>query len=125
MGKSTPTQYGFFVRHEEEGRDLSRPFHVIGRHVGEDALGKPKEEILFGVLVNQTPSSFFVDKDKLPPIAANEEIVFSAYAQVNKSDNESDRILWDPTIRRKSYRNPGDNPRDGSVVLDPIGSHIC
>ncbi len=43
--------------------------------------------------------------------------------QVNKSDNESDRILWDPTIRRKSYRNPGDDPRDGSVVLDPIGSH--
>ncbi len=45
------------------------------------------------------------------------------YTQVNKSDNESDRILWDPTIRRKSYRNPGDDPRDGSVVLDPIGSH--
>jgi hypothetical protein len=43
--------------------------------------------------------------------------------QVNKSDNESDRILWDPIIRRKSYRNPGDDSRDGSVVLDPIGSH--
>jgi hypothetical protein len=69
----------FFVCHEEEGRDLNRPFYVIGRHVGEDALGKPKEEILFDVLVNQIPSSFFVDKDKLPPIAANEEIVFTAY----------------------------------------------
>ncbi len=34
--------------------------------------------------------------------------------------NESDRILWDPTIRRKSYRNLGDDPRDGSVLLDPI-----
>jgi hypothetical protein len=44
-------------------------------------------------------------------------------SQVNKSDNESDRILWDPTIRRKSYRNPGDDPRDGSLVLDPMGSH--
>jgi hypothetical protein len=37
---------------------------------------------------------------------------------VNKSDNESDRILWDPTILRKSYRNPGEDPRDGSVALD-------
>ncbi len=44
-------------------------------------------------------------------------------SQVNKSDNESDRILWDPTIRRKYNRNPGDDLRDGSVVLDPIGSH--
>jgi hypothetical protein len=42
-------------------------------------------------------------------------------SQVNKSDYQSDRILWDPTIRRKSYRNSGDDPRDGSVVLDPIG----
>ncbi len=48
---------------------------------------------------------------------------FSSISQKNKFDNESDRILWDPTIRRKSYRNPGDDPRDGSVVLDPIGSH--
>jgi hypothetical protein len=79
MAKSTPTQYAFFVRHAEEGRDLNRPFHVIGRHVGEDALRKPKEEILFDVLVNLIPSSFFVEKDKLPPIAADEEIVFTAY----------------------------------------------
>ncbi len=49
-------------------------------------------------------------------------IAVNRFTQVNKSDNESDRILWDPTIRRKSYRNPGDDPRDGSVVLDPIGS---
>jgi hypothetical protein len=42
--------------------------------------------------------------------------------QVNQSDNESDRILLNPTIRRKSYRNSGHDPRDGSIVLDPIGS---
>jgi hypothetical protein len=47
----------------------------------------------------------------------------NTHTHVNKSNNESDRILWDPTIRRKTYRNPGDDPRDGSVVLDPIGSH--
>ncbi len=46
----------------------------------------------------------------------------SLSTQLNKFDNESDRTLWDPTIRRKSDRNPGDDPRDGSVVLDPIES---
>jgi hypothetical protein len=85
MAKSTPTQYAFFVRHKEEGRGLNRPFHVIGRHVGEDALRKPKEETLFDVLVNQIPSFFFVDKDKFPPIAANEEIVFTAYVTNEKN----------------------------------------
>jgi hypothetical protein len=44
------------------------------------------------------------------------------------------RIRWDaiqnrsessqnPMIRQKSDRNPGDDPTDGSVVLDPIGSY--
>ncbi len=43
----------------------------------------------------------------------------NTHTQVNKSG----RILWDPAIRGKSYRNPGDHRREGSVVLDPIGSH--
>jgi hypothetical protein len=44
------------------------------------------------------------------------------------------RIQWDtilnrsesshnPMIRQKSDRNPGDDPTDGSVVLDPIVSY--
>jgi hypothetical protein len=32
-------------------------------------------------------------------------------------------IFPNPMIRQKSDRNPGDDPTDGSVVLDPIGSY--
>jgi hypothetical protein len=49
----------------------------------------------------------------------------------NSGDSIRYRIRWDaiqnrsessqnPMIRQKSDRNPGDDPTDGSVVLDPI-----
>jgi hypothetical protein len=38
-------------------------------------------------------------------------------------DTEPIGIFPNPMIRQKSDRNPGDDPTDGSVVLDPIGSY--
>jgi hypothetical protein len=53
---------------------------------------------------------------------------------LNPGDSIRYRIRWDAIqnrsessqnqmIRQKSDRNPGDDPTDGSVVLDPIGSY--
>ncbi len=57
------------------------------------------------------------------PVTQEIQSDIGSYGMRHRTDRNPIGIFPNPMIRQKSDRNPGDDPTDGSVVLDSIGSY--